>query len=297
MSRPFIGILGFGKMVADCTQILLNNHVLVNFVLETEEGRFSSLEALCSRHNIPFKKPSRTEAAAFLNDLADQTVVFSANNNFIFPRRIVGKKNLRVINFHNAVLPSYPGHGQAIPQWIIYNNEKRHGVTWHLVNDQIDAGNILCQDIFEISASDTAMSVMMRSMRLGIALFDKWWESFLDSGFHGMAQAENTRRIYQSSLQNRLYKKTDIPNNGYLDLSWGFDQSFRFLRSMDYSRLQLIEPPKIVLDGEEYSIRKYKVEDAPSGKKEQGDVEKKDAAERIYRLRFDQGVLTLYLQK
>src|SRR3972149_4437713 len=108
-----VGIMGFGKMPADCVQILLNNRVTTNFLLETEESRFSSLEALCSRKNIPFQKTSRSQTAAFLDDLRHPTVIFSANNNFIFPEHVVGKKNLRIVNFHNAVLPSYRGHGQS----------------------------------------------------------------------------------------------------------------------------------------------------------------------------------------
>lgn len=290
-----VGILGFGKMPADCAQILLDHHVPVSFVLETEESRFSSLEALCGRRRLRFRKTSRSETAAFLNDLTDPTVVFSANNNFIFPARVVGKKNLRIINFHNAVLPSYRGHGQAIPQWIVYNEEKRHGVTWHLVNDQIDAGNILCQDIFDVAAGDTALSVMVRSMKTGSALFAKWWDSFLDPGYHGMAQ-EGSRRIYRSPMQDRLYRKTDLPNKGYLDLSWGFQPSLRFLRSMDYGPLQLIDPARVLLDGQEYAIKKYKVKDGPSNRKGQGGVGKRDGGERIHRLRFDEGVIALHLQ-
>lgn len=296
MGYPDIGIMGFGKMVADCTQILLNNEVPVNFVLETEKSRFSSFEALCCKPDILFKKTSRGEAAAFLLDLLNPTVVFSANNNFIFPGAIVGKRNLRIINFHNAVLPSYPGHGQAIPQWIVYNNEKHHGVTWHLVNEGIDAGNILCQSLFEVSAGDTATSVMIRSMKLGIALFEEWWERFLDFDFRGKPQSENPQRIYQSPDQGRLYRKADTPNNGCLDLSWNFDQSFRFLRSMDYSRLQLIAPATIELDRQTYSIKKYRVEKGPAGKKETEDREKKEGAERICRLHYDQGSIILYLQ-
>jgi methionyl-tRNA formyltransferase len=294
MSRLRTGILGFGKMPADCTRILLNQGVPVEFVLETEESRFSFLKAMCLKNNILYRKASKAEAAAFLGELNEPTVVFSANNNFIFHASIVGKSDLRIVNFHGSVLPSYPGHGQSIPTWIVYNNESRHGVTWHLVNEQIDAGNILYQEIFEVSDSDTAMSVMMRSIRSGVALFGNWWERLLDFDFHGIPQAENPQRIYQSTLQDRLHRKADVPNNGYLDPSWDFEHAFRFLRSMDYSPLQLIPPPRIELDGETYSINRYKVD--PSGRKEKGDVGKCGGTEKIHRLYHDRGVITLALQ-
>lgn len=297
MGYPSIGIMGFGKMPADCAQILLNHQVKVNFILETEESPFSSLEGLCSRNNIVFEKTRGKEAAAFLSGLDDPTVILSINNNFLFPSNIVRKENLRIVNFHNAVLPSYPGHGQSIPRWIVYNRETQHGVTWHLVNESIDSGNILCNKTFAVLDTDTALSVMMRSIKVGIDLFEQWWERFLDFRFRGIPQADNTQRIYRSPMQSRLYRKKDLPNNGQLDPGWDFDQSIRFLRSMDYSRLQVVVAPKIAFRHEMCSIKKYRVEKRLPSAEESGKKENVGQAEQTYRLNYDEGAITLYLQK
>jgi len=288
--------MGFGKMPADCVQILLNNQVKVDFVLETEESPFSSLENLCSRNDIVFKKASGKEAAAFLSGLDDPSVILSINNNFLFPAPIVRKESLRIVNFHNAVLPSYPGHGQSIPRWIVYNGETQHGVTYHLVDESIDSGHILCNKTFAVLNTDTALSVMMRSIKVGIALFEQWWERFLDFGFRGIPQTDNMQRIYRSPMQNRLYRKKDIPNNGRLDPSWDFDQSVRFLRSMDYSRLQVIAPPRIELRNKIFPIKKYRVEERSRTAEEEGKKGNGGQAEQICRLNYQKGAITLYLQ-
>jgi len=301
MGHPDIGIMGFGKMPADCAQILLNHQMKVNFILETEESPFSSLEGLCSRNSIVFEKPKAEKkaekVAAFLNDLDDPTVILSINNNFLFPANIVRKETLRIVNFHNAVLPSYPGHGQSIPRWIVYNGETQHGVTWHLVNEGIDSGNILCNKTFAVLDTDTALSVMMRSIKVGIDLFEQWWERFLDFRFRGIPQADNTQPIYRSPMQNRLYRKKDLPNNGQLDPGWDFDQSIRFLRSMDYSRLQVVAPPRIAFEHQICSIKKYRVEKRLPGAEESAKKENAGQAEQTYRLNYDEGAITLYLQK
>lgn len=290
------GVMGFGKMPADCTQILLNHHVRVKFLLETEESPFSALESFCRKNSIPYKKCSSAEGAAFLSELIEPTVILSINNNFIFPRAVVQKENLRIVNFHNALLPSYPGHGRSIPQWIVYHGETSHGVTWHLVNDRLDAGHILCSETFPVSEKDTALTLMSRSIRIGIALFERCWEQFLDSDYRGTPQAESAQTIYKSPGQNRMYRKSDIPNDGYLDPSWDFDQCLRFLRSMDYYRLQLIDPPKIAIEDGVRSIRSHRV-DGVKGNAVQGSEGKgSEKAEQTYRLHYDKGTITLYLQ-
>lgn len=44
MTFPAILIMGFGKMPADCTAILLKSNVSIQIILETEESQFSPLE-------------------------------------------------------------------------------------------------------------------------------------------------------------------------------------------------------------------------------------------------------------
>lgn len=85
MSFFKIIIMGFGKMPTDCAGILLTNNVPVHGIWETEKSEFSPLEGLSARLNIPFERPSRKEATALLDSLREPAVVFSINNNYLFP--------------------------------------------------------------------------------------------------------------------------------------------------------------------------------------------------------------------
>jgi len=224
--------------------------VAVQNIWETEQSKFSTLEGSTKRLNIPYAKLTGEEIGAFLHPLEKPTVVFSINNNYIFPQRICRKENLRIVNFHNSLLPRYPGHGRVVPSWVIFNGESRHGVTWHLVSANIDAGDILCQADFELSENDTAQKVMMRCISLGIELFSLHWQKFISPQYRGSPQGQTHERIYG---------KNDIPNQGQIDLSWDFPTASRFLRSMDYGLFKLLPPPKVNMGNKRYVLKRYQI--------------------------------------
>ncbi|MBW2058449.1 MAG: hypothetical protein JRJ26_13225 [Deltaproteobacteria bacterium] len=251
MAFPDAIVMGFGKMPADCASVLLQNEVAIRGILETEKAGFSGLAGFAERAGIPFAAPARDEITHRLSLVDKPTVVFSINNNYIFPRDVCGRENLRIVNFHNSLLPHYRGHGRVIPSWVVFAGEARHGVTWHLVSADVDGGNILCQGGFEVSEDDTALQVMMRAVSLGIRLFARHWQEFMDPEYKGRPQGE---------ARGRIFGKNDVPNRGEMDLSWDFKTAGRFLRSMDYGVFRLLPLPRIRLDGKWYVVRKYRIE-------------------------------------
>jgi methionyl-tRNA formyltransferase len=242
--------MGFGKMPAECAKILVCNSVQIHSIWETEKSDFSPLEGLCAKNKIPFKRGSRKEMTSFLDSLQEPTLIFSINNNYIFPQNISEKKKLRIINFHNSLLPCYPGHGLVIPAWAIFNGEVKHGVTWHLVSDTLDGGDIICQEEFSISEQDTALDVMTRAIYIGIELFSKYWDNFLAERLIGRPQGPRKERIY---------RRSDIPNNGLIDPSWDFNTMSRFLRSMDYGPFRLLPRPKIKIGDSMHTVELYEI--------------------------------------
>lgn len=250
MSSADIIILGFGKMPKDCAAILFENEFRPQMILETEIHSFSPLKGFCKKNNIGYKQSSDSETTELLKSLEKPTVVFSINNNYIFPKNIAKKKNLRIINFHNSLLPKYPGHGRVIPTWAIFNRKSKHGVTWHLINVDIDSGNILCQREFQIFQKDTALKVMMRAIFLGTDLFLECWKDFLNFKNQGSPQ---------KGKRDSVYRIKDIPNRGYIDSSWNFSLISRFLRGMDYGPFKLMPSPKIKLCGKSFIVRDYRI--------------------------------------
>jgi len=246
-----IVILGFGKMPVSCAKILYENNKSIIYIIETGEHPFSPLLSFCQRYTIPYKRLNPVETTNLLDSLTRSTILFSINNNYIFPRKIINNDNVRIINFHNSLLPKYPGNGRVISTWALFNGETHHGVTWHLISPDIDAGDILCQEEFEIHESDTALNVMMRSITVGTNLFFHHWQEFMAPRITGRPQGQKHDRIYRSR---------DIPNNGYLDMSWDFITMSRFLRSMDYCPFSILPSPKVKIDSVIYIVKGYTID-------------------------------------
>ncbi|MFN9757525.1 MAG: formyltransferase family protein, partial [Planctomycetota bacterium] len=61
------------------------------------------------------------------------------------------------INFHDGPLPRFAGLNT--PVWAIAKGEESYGISWHVVTPGIDEGDVLAERSFEISPSETALSL------------------------------------------------------------------------------------------------------------------------------------------
>jgi methionyl-tRNA formyltransferase len=73
------------------------------------------------------------------------------------------------INFHDGPLPRYAG--LYATSWALLHGEEQHGVSWHTMLADIDAGEILKQQLFPISAEDTAFDLNVKAYEAAIASF------------------------------------------------------------------------------------------------------------------------------
>ncbi|MCY1396889.1 Bifunctional polymyxin resistance protein ArnA [compost metagenome] len=68
------------------------------------------------------------------------------------------------INLHDALLPRYGGFAPI--NWAVANGETQTGVTVHRVEDELDLGDILLQEVVPIRAQDTATDIFQRTLPL-----------------------------------------------------------------------------------------------------------------------------------
>lgn len=248
-----IFFIGTGRVAKRCIEILKGRGK--NFVcLNVEKEKIPVVEPLCKRLNVEYKNFQPKELGEFLFALKEKSLIVSAHNSYIFPRRVVDKKNLTIINFHNAYLPYY--RGRNAPTWEIYNGEKFGGATWHFVNSGIDTGKIIVQKKVPIAEDETALSLLMKSAEAGISLFEKHFDTLTSAAGGGGGS-----RITNDD-SGRLYLSREIPNDGYFDLSWDFEKAYRFLRATDYHGADIMPRPKIELKGEIYEIADYEISDS-----------------------------------
>ncbi len=95
---------------------------------------------------------------------------FSIDNFWKIPNEILGLPKKYAINFHDGPLPKYAGVNAT--NWAIINEETCHGITWHIMTDNIDAGDILKQTTFPLSEKETALSLNTKCYEKSIQCFN-----------------------------------------------------------------------------------------------------------------------------
>ena len=77
-------------------------------------------------------------------------------------------KTHNLYNIHFSKLPSYKGmYTAALP---ILHGAKQTGVTLHCIDSGIDTGDIIAQEIYDLTSCDTAESVYVNNIQLGTKL-------------------------------------------------------------------------------------------------------------------------------
>ncbi|MDC0495986.1 formyltransferase family protein [Planktomarina temperata] len=97
----------------------------------------------------------------------DPDLIISLTANQIFKRDLLSIPKYGCINLHTSQLPSYRGIMPTF--WALYNDEKRTGVSVFMIDDGIDTGPIIKQEIVEIN-NRSHRDLILKTKRLGVKL-------------------------------------------------------------------------------------------------------------------------------
>jgi natural product biosynthesis luciferase-like monooxygenase protein len=126
------------------------------------------------------------------------------------------------INFHDGPLPEYAGLNT--PVWALLNGEAEHGITWHLMTNRADRGDILAQRRFSLADNETALTLNTRCFEAGIESFEQVVRGLADGTLVPRAQA---------SAPHHLYKRKDRPL-AVIDGSTAAGEAARLVRALDF---------------------------------------------------------------
>jgi methionyl-tRNA formyltransferase len=148
------------------------------------------------------------------------------NGTTIIASDVIGLFPGRAINMHPGLLPRYAG--LHCHQWAIRNGESVQGLTVHIMDAGVDTGSILAQQTIPIQASDTGLSLFMRTMETGAKLLIRVIERIV---------ADDTPQAMPQDLSQRtLYRHKDALN-GEVDWSWDARRICDFVRAANYEPL------------------------------------------------------------
>ncbi|OHD64862.1 MAG: methionyl-tRNA formyltransferase [Spirochaetes bacterium RBG_13_51_14] len=158
-----IGFFGTPDLAARVLADLHGRHDIRFAVtgLDKQVGRRRGLQ-FCPAKNaalrlgIPVLQPSTLKDASFQDEIRkhDAEIFVVVAFGSLIPRQVFDLPPLKTINLHPSLLPKY--RGAAPIQWSLLNGEKVTGITVQLINEKLDAGDIIVQETVPIGPDTTA---------------------------------------------------------------------------------------------------------------------------------------------
>lgn len=136
-------------------------------------------------------------------------LVISCHCKKIFPKKIVN--SIRCINIHPGLNPYNRGW---YPQVFAINNKMPHGATIHVMDEEIDHGDIIVQDEVTIQSHDTSLTVYEKVVDLEIKLFEENFASIIDGNY--FAKKMTTEGNYNGIADFKELCKLDLNDTGSL---------------------------------------------------------------------------------
>jgi methionyl-tRNA formyltransferase len=130
----------------------------------------SSIAHVCARLRVGHGVVTDVNAPEFIAELKRQEIdfVISVSCPQIFKKALLEAPTRGCLNIHGALLPRYRG---VMPSfWMLANGEREAGVTVYLMNEDIDAGEVVGQRSFEIKPNETLDEFLRRSKRVSAEL-------------------------------------------------------------------------------------------------------------------------------
>jgi len=162
MDRKFtIGYFADGPWGHHALKLLLSDASLqVQFIVPRKDTKDEVLKGMAREHGIDYLEGVNLNSATFFETATGYAcdLFVSMSYNQIFRPRITNLPPQGTINCHAGKLPFY--RGRNILNWVLINDEREFGITVHYIDEGIDTGDIILQEVFPITDEDTYRTLL-----------------------------------------------------------------------------------------------------------------------------------------
>jgi methionyl-tRNA formyltransferase len=145
---PVVLLIGSGGMPVEAAKMM----VRAGFDIAGLHSPDPPLREWADAQNHPHYFSDFAEFRAWGETIASD-YLFSVRNLRLLPTSLIEAPLELAINYHDSPLPKYAGsHATA---WALRNHEETHGITWHVMTEKVDAGDVLKQVTFPIPEGTT----------------------------------------------------------------------------------------------------------------------------------------------
>ena len=184
-------VMGNESLLIQCAEQVLKGGDRIDAVVT----RHPEIRAWAVGRGLRVEAPG----AALPDRLAGATFdwLFSIANLSVIPDAVLKQARLGAINFHDGALPRHAGLNA--PVWAILEQERQHGVTWHLMEGGIDEGDIVKQKLFDMAPNETALTLNTRCYEAAMESFSELLADLRGAGLQRRPQ-DLTQRTYHARL-------------------------------------------------------------------------------------------------
>jgi methionyl-tRNA formyltransferase len=165
MSSKSAVFVGDGTLLIRCAQAWQEAGHAIACVVSHNNGVIGwAGEAGLPHHSLEEQDPVEIPPGEF-------DYLFSIAHLRMLPDAITRRARRLAVNFHDGPLPRHAG--LHAPAWALMALETSHGVTWHEMTHEPDAGRIVQQELFAIAPDETALGLNARCYEAGLSAFQR----------------------------------------------------------------------------------------------------------------------------
>ena len=207
----------------ECLKNLIKLKILdIFYVVSVDQKYHKIIKRICKKNkinfitSIDFKK--RFKKIKFLKE--NKYFLLSVFSNLIIKKDFLKKFEGRAFNFHPGLLPYYPGKNCV--SGALYNDEKKSGVTLHIMTPSVDKGEIIKKKIIKISTRDNLISLMFKLKLCCIELFKNFSKD--------LSNGKSFKKLSNNKTLTKKYPKY-IPREGKIDQNIDFSEFKKLFRA------------------------------------------------------------------
>jgi methionyl-tRNA formyltransferase len=178
-----------------------------------------SVADLAAAHDVPVLLRNRPDDLLAPLKEADPDIIVANNWRTWLPPEIFTLPRHGTLNVHDSLLPAYAGFSPLI--WALINGEPEVGITAHMMDASLDAGDIVLQRAVPVGPTDTTTDLFHKTVDLiGPITIDAL--ALVDGG--------NTSLVQQDRSKASFFHKRSIKDS-HIDWTWPAEVIERLVRA------------------------------------------------------------------
>jgi methionyl-tRNA formyltransferase len=216
-----IAIIGWGFNAEKCLDAMLKEGVVPKVAFLPEKYHYQPMQNRCAEHAIKSVVFESIDLLKGKTENAGLDLLISASCPYRIPMAMTSSFRLGGINIHASYLPLYRGVHPV--NWALINGENEIGVTIHRMDDNIDTGDIIKQEMIPVKIEDDINTMVAKLTDLGAELLVDVIRQYRD----GSVKTKKQIRIAPCPTAP---KRT--PNQGKIDWKQDSAAIFNLCRSL-----------------------------------------------------------------